>query len=184
MKVKGTALISTLEFLKNNYSREDSDKIINKLPKTDIEVLTEKIFPSAWYPFDTLINLTRTIDSIFGTGDLKIARKVGSFSADHDLKTIYKLFYKIGSPQFVISRASQVFATYYDAGKLVTIDKGKGFMLLHLNGFPQIDEVFLQRVSGWMEKTLELSGAINPQVTTTIKEDQGNKFVEFKGVWK
>ncbi|HDS08945.1 MAG TPA: hypothetical protein ENN73_01850 [Firmicutes bacterium] len=184
MNVKGTAIISTLKFLELNYSSDQLKSVMNKLSKSDRDILSEKLFPSVWYPFNTLINLTRLIDSDLGTGDLTLARKIGKFSADHDLKSIYKLFYKIGSPQFVISRASQVFATYYDIGRLETIDKGKGFMLLCLRNFPELDEIFLQRVSGWMEKTLELSGAVNPQVYTTIKEEHGKKIVEFKGAWK
>lgn len=184
MKVKGAALISTLEYMNNNASTAQREEIISELKESDLAVIQNKIFPSGWYPFETLINLTRSIDFVLGSGDLRLARHIGKFSAEHDLKTIYKIFYKIGSPQFVVSRGAQVFATYYNVGNLETLESKKGYMLLELTDFPEITEIFLQRVAGWMEKTLELSGGRGPRVTTSFKSDeQGNKIVQFKGEW-
>ncbi len=183
MKVKGSAIISTLDFVNINYGKAGLKRILNVLDETDKKVLNETLFATFWYPLKTLINLSKAVDDEFGIGDLSFIRRLGSFSASHDLRTIYRIFYKIGSPQFVISRASQVFATYYDAGNLETIDSGKGFVILELIDFPEIDEVLIQRISGWIEKTLTLSGGENVKTIATIKEKAGKEYVEFNSKW-
>jgi len=38
-------------------------------------------------------------------------------SADYGLNTVYKIFFKIGSPQFIIARASRVFQQLLPTGK-------------------------------------------------------------------
>ena len=183
MKVKGSAIISTLDFVNINYGKAGIKRILHVLDESDREVLNETLFATFWYPLRTLINLSRAVDDEFGIGDLSFIRRLGSFSASHDLRTIYRIFYKIGSPQFVISRASQVFATYYDAGNLMAIDSGKGFVILELTDFPEIDEVLIQRISGWIEKTLTLSGGKDVKTIATIKEKAGKEYVEFNSKW-
>ncbi len=183
MKVKGSAIISTIDYIKIHFGEEGKNKVFARLPDEEQKIVNQIIFSSRWYPFSIYINLNQFTDSIFGKGDLELVRVMGAFGAEHDLKTIYKLFYRMGSPQFILKRASQVFATYYDQGRMQALDSSSDWAVIEISEFPDITEVYLQRVSGWLEKTVELSGGQQPKVVATKKIKGGNPVVEFKATW-
>ena len=98
MQVKGAALVSTIAYIKLKHGEEGFEKVLSKMSEEDREILSEPIMEPIWYPFRLYVNLTQKVDQVFGIGDLSLVREVGAFGADHDLKTIYKIFYKLGSP--------------------------------------------------------------------------------------
>ncbi len=184
MKIKGSAIISTINYIKIHFGEEGKNEVFARLPEEELNIVNQAVFSSKWYPFSIFINLNQFTDSIFGKGDLELVRIMGAFGAEHDLKTIYKIFYKIGSPQFILKRASQVFSTYYDQGNMQALESSSDYGLIELSEFPDITEVYLQRVSGWMEKTIELSGGKHPKVVTLRRSKNGKSVVEFKATWK
>ncbi|HDS08944.1 MAG TPA: hypothetical protein ENN73_01845 [Firmicutes bacterium] len=183
MNVKGSAIVSSLAYIKHYYGDSGLEKILNEMQAEESSRLREKIFPSMWYPLSLFVNINKVTDLVYGTGDLSIVRKMGEFGAEHDLKTIYRLFYKIGSPDYIIKRASQVFTTYYDQGKFVIKDSGNKYVVFELTDFPEISEAYIQRVAGWMSKTLELSGGKSPKVSIARKQVSESELVEFKVNW-
>ena len=48
------------------------------------------LLPVNWYPFSDLIEVDRTIISVFGGGDVSVLRQVGAYSARLNLTGIYR----------------------------------------------------------------------------------------------
>ena len=184
MKVKGTAILSTLEFIELKFGKDAINKIREKLSPEECEVLDGAIIQPVWYPFSLYVNLTKYMDQIYGISDLSLAKEMGSWAAAHDLKTIYKLFYKIGSPSFIIKRATKVFTTYFESGELKIISETKNSIIMELVNFCEVDLVFIQRVSGFMQKTLELSGGIDAKVWGSQRPLDGKTVTTFNAFWK
>ncbi|MDD3628110.1 MAG: hypothetical protein PHV06_12420 [bacterium] len=184
MQVKGSAIVSSMDYILEYYGEDGLAKVLDEMEPQEKEQLSQKIFPSMWYPLSLFVNINKVTDLVYGTGDMSIVRKMGEFGAEHDLKTIYKIFYKFGSPEFIIKRASQVFSTYYDQGRLEARDSGSKFAIFELVDFPEISEVYIQRVAGWMSKTLELSGGKSPKITIARRNPSGKETVEFKITWQ
>ncbi|MCK4667657.1 hypothetical protein KAU33_12955 [Candidatus Dependentiae bacterium] len=183
MKIKGSAIISSIDYIKIHFGEEGKKEVFARLPEEEQKIVNQPVLSSMWYPLSIFINLNQFTDSIFGKGDLELVRIMGAFGAEHDLKTIYKIFYKIGSIQFILKRASQVFSTYYNQGQMQVLESSSDWGIIELSDFPDITEVYLQRVSGWMEKTIELSGGQYPKVVTIRKLKDGKSVVEFKATW-
>ena len=125
------------------------------------------------------------MNDMLGDGGFTLARKLGANGAEKNLKGIYKIFYRIGSPEFIIKRAAKVFATYYDKGEFTTISNKDGEVRFRLTDFPDLSECWIERIAGWMEKTLELSGGKNPRALAIIKHnDSGDVYCEFTATWE
>ena len=185
MNVKGSAIISTLEYIKDKYGDAILEKIKAKLSQEERDIVEGAIVQPTWYPFSIYINLTKYMDMICGVGDLTLAKEIGRWAADHDLKTIYRVFYMLGSPQFIIKKASSVFATYFDEGSFNVVSEGKGQVTVELVDFPvEADLVFIQRITGFMEKTLELSGGKEPKAWGIVREEEGKRKIIFNAFWK
>jgi len=65
---------------------------------------------------------------------------------------VYKIFFKVGSPEFIISRAARVFSSYYDTGELRIAESGPGRAVAELVGFEGGAPQFCERIFGWPSK--------------------------------
>jgi hypothetical protein len=83
-------------------------------------VLDGRVLPHAWVPFDVLVDLCVTIDKVFGKGDLSLVKDMGRFAARANLPTLYRIFYVLGSPEFILGRAPRLWDVHYDSGRLET----------------------------------------------------------------
>ena len=160
MEVKGSAVKSTSEFVKKYHTKDYSDWF-NSLDKKTQDII-ENISVSKWYPINEgLIHPTKKIVEHFYNNDGKGAQETGRFSADSGLNGIYKFFIKMGSPNFIISKSASVFGTYYKDAIMTVISKTSSSVILDISNFPEYHILIEQRIIGWIEKALELSGCIN-----------------------
>jgi hypothetical protein len=158
MEVKGSAVSSIPEFVKNRFGSR-MNEWIGKMPPDSRQIMTNKILSSSWYPVrEAVVVPTRAICDLFYGGDARGARESGRFSADHALSGIYKLFVKIGSPQFIIGKASNIFTSYYRPSEIKTAELSDKGTIVHITQFAEPDELVEQRIAGWIERALEISG--------------------------
>ena len=101
---------------------------------------------------------------LFYNGNKKIYWEIGKFSAEHGLKSIYKIFVKVGSPKFILKLAGTILPTYYKPSSMKgeLLDKNK--FKATITEFEEYNEVVEMRIGGWIEKALEISGCKNIKV--------------------
>ena len=182
MKVKGSVFKSTLDFIKKNFGESGMSKVLSHLSTEDKTLLKLRISAALWYPFDLYINLSMAIEKEFGTGDLKLMRQIGGYSAESGLATGYKIIFRLGSPFYIVNIASKAYSMYFDKGLLEVFDEGDHVIKLKLHQIDKIHDFHLERVAGWMEKTFEMTGGKNPDVQIEEKNYE-EKYVIFKGTW-
>lgn len=182
-KVKGTAVNATYHFLIKNHGDKAWDQILAKLSRKDRSVLRGRILVGSWYPFETFVALLRTIDDTFGKGDNKLLVELGKFSAEDGLSTVYRFFYKVGSPNFIISRAAKVWSSYYDGGVMDVIKNEKGHAIIELSGWPTPRKEHCDRVKGWMYRAIEMSGGRNIELKEVECKCEGDKVCRYVLNW-
>ncbi len=183
MKVKGTAVKTIPEFIKS----EKPDKYkewLNKLPENSKNIFMEGALTSEWYPIeDAIIAPTRIMSELCYNHPTKGAFECGRFSADIALKGIYKLYVKMSSPGHIIDRAGRVLQAYYDPSELNVISKGKNHVTLHIVKFPNPNDLIEQRLAGWMERALEISGCKDIKINIPKSLAKGHTYSEFAITW-
>ena len=184
-QVKGSALISTVRFIQETFGPSGLRKVVDGLEPRDREVIDAGILVSAWYPFELLLRLMRETGRYDAGKTAHLYRLMGRASADYSLTTIYRIFFKIGSPQFTLARATRVFGNYYDTGKMEAIVNEKGHAIVELTGFEDPAPEFCERLWGWMEKTIQLI-ASQELVTAahTRCVHRGDPTCQFEGTWE
>jgi hypothetical protein len=158
MNIKGTSVKNTVDFVKLKFPGR-FDEWINILPPEIAKVMKNPIYATNWYPLhESVIKPMEGMAKVFYNGDRnKTAREVGVYSAEIALNGIYKVFVKIASPQFVLGRASQIAATYYDPSDFKLIENTSNKAVMQFSRFEKKDELIMHRIAGWMEKTLEIT---------------------------
>jgi len=158
MEIKGSAVKATPDFVKDKFSARYSEWV-KALPEVSRTIIEKPIYATTWYSLtDSVIIPTQKVADLFFDGNYaKAANEIGRYSADVALKGVYKIFVRVSSPHFVLSRASSIFATYYQPSDIKVIETSEKKAVLQLSKFHSNDRLIMNRIAGWIEKTLEIT---------------------------
>ena len=181
METKGTAIIATRDFVKARHGEEGLKKFIDSLDPTAAKSYSSIILSNNWFDIQKmLVEPSIKIAELFYNKDKKAFWEIGRHSADHGLKGIYRLFVKVGSPQFILNKAGDILPTYYNPSEMKgeSIDKNK--FSVKITKFEDYTEVVEMRIGGWIEKALEICGCKNVKVEISksfLKKDDHTQFI-------
>ncbi len=184
MKIKGAALKSTVEFVKHNFGN-DYTNWLKKLPEESISILNNNISNTKWYSFKyaQLIPTDSIVESFYD-GKIDGAKEIGKYSATKSLNGIFKIFVKLGSPNFIISRATKIFQTYYKDSSIEIISSTKTSVIFKISNFNELDKNTEARISGWMEKAIEISGGKTVKANIVSSITDGDDYSEIFITWE
>lgn len=181
-EIKGVGLRGLLKYIKQNY-KPGIETILGKLPPEQKRIFDTPILTSKWYPYSVFTELLKTMDQEMGQGDLSLCRKYGENSGGLDLNSIFKVFLKVGSPQFIIKRSDWFWKQYYRPGGMQVPETSDTMVRIRIVDFP-ITKEHCKVMEGWMEKSLEMSGAKNPRMREVQCRNEGAPFCEYIGEWE
>lgn len=182
MEIKGTAVKSIPEFVRKNFP-ERFDEWWTNLPEESGKILNESV-TSGWYPIKAAaIDPTRLIGQMFYNDVNKGAWESGRFSAEIALTGIYKIYVKLSTPWHIIERASRILQAYYNPCEIEVSKKRSNWIIVNITYMGDTDLTIENRIGGWIEKALEISGCKNLQVKKTKSLSSGNPVTEFDLQW-
>ncbi len=183
MEIKGTAVKSILQYVKNNY-KDKMEEWLNTLPSKSREIMDAPIYANSWYSLsDAGVATTKSIGRFFFNDVNKGAWECGRYSAEIALTGVYKIFIRLASPTYIISKAGRIFSTYYRPSEILVVNKTANSVTLHITKFPEPDSVIEYRIAGWMEKALELNNCDNLKVNITKSLTKGDAVTEIHITW-
>lgn len=183
-KVKGTALRSTVEFLKTHVGEKGYREFLEGMSAEDVSVLEAPILLSGWYEFSLLKRLMKRAEGkVPVPRGRTLAWELGRFSAESALSTIYKLFFKMADPAYIIKKASYLYPTYYDSGFMEVVDLEEKAATIRIAEFDEPSAEFCDRMQGWMQRTVELTGHKGVTLLHPLCRARGDSTCEYRGTW-
>lgn len=178
MKVKGTAVKSVKEFVKDKFT-EDYDKWLNSLSDESKKIHTDAILASNFYSLsDAILKPTEAVGVLFYKGNVeKAAYDMGKYSGLKALKSVYKIFVKISSLDFVLRRVTSIYSTYYDSGKLFMTERTDDVAKFSILGLSESEKLNIHRISGWAEALFTVISKNPKSVVPHIVKKDG-EFIE------
>jgi hypothetical protein len=172
-----------VNWVRLNHGHNGVEKLCEAVsPKLAAEV-REGIKVANWYNFEEFIELNTEIDKLFGTGDGSLIRTLGSWGAEANLTTIYRLFYKVGTVRWVMARAARLWHLHYDEGRLSLRELAGNEIELVIEDFPTPHCAHCQSVLGWAEKSIALSGGEDVKGAIAACRHQGAPVCRLRGRW-
>lgn len=175
MEIKGTAVKTTPDFVREKYPLQYNDWLLT-LPPVSRDIIGQTIYATSWYNLvDSVIVPTQKVAEMFFDGNqTKAAKELGRYSAEVALKGIYKIFVRVSSPHFVLSRASSIFSAYYKPSDIKIVESKDRKCVLELKQFSLNEKLIMHRIAGWVEKTLEitLKAALRVDITNDVISGQ------------
>ncbi|MBA3541618.1 MAG: hypothetical protein H0T79_18535 [Deltaproteobacteria bacterium] len=182
--VKGSALSSRILWIQLSHGAAGVDKVLAMCTPELRDSIAGGIKMARWYPFEQFVELNVVIDIVFGQGDLGLIKTLGRYGADANLTTIYRLFFKVGSTQWILGRAVRLWSAHYDSGYLEVTTKGTKGAILKIRGFATPHRVHCMSVLGWCERSVELSGGKRVETTESRCRTRGDDCCQIDASWE
>jgi hypothetical protein len=182
--VKGSALSSRVLWVQLEHGEGGFKRLLDAAGpdlRGSIEMGVNK---AKWYPFEQFVEINVTLDKLFGQGDLGLVKSFGRFGADANLRTIYRLFYKIGSVQWILGRAVRLWSAHYDSGFLEVATRGPKTAILRIRGFASPHRAHCLSVLGWAERSIELSGGKRVISEESKCRTRGDEYCQLDATWE
>lgn len=184
MNVKGTAVKSIQEFVQTRYADKYSEWL-KAMPESSRSIMSKSVFVSDWYNVkDAAIEPTIAIGKVIYNGDsIKAGWETGRFSSESALNGIYKIFVKMATPQFIISRSGKILPSYYEPSEISVKESGSKHVILLFTKLPSNHEVLEARILGWIERALEVTGCKNVKIVPLKSMTKGDHLTELRISW-
>ena len=184
MEIKGIAIKAIREFMLRKFKTR-YEGWIDSLSDKSKDIMLGTILAGKWYPFDeAFVEPFEKACQLYLDEKKELSWECGRFIAEYNINEIYKVFLKIGSPAFTISRAPAIFNRYFRPVKMNIIENSPHKAILHIAVFPQACETVEFIMAGWMERALEMIGCKKPEVKISQSLAKGDKVTEFILQWK
>ncbi|MDA3893716.1 MAG: hypothetical protein PF517_18795 [Salinivirgaceae bacterium] len=183
MEIKGTAVKSIPEYVKQNHTSEYVNWM--RALSTESQQIANGVSSATWYSMkDAAIEPSKKVGELFFNNDLKKgAWELGRFSAEIALHGVYKLYVKFSSPGHIISRASRIFSAYYRPSKMETSGQKSNSVKLVMTQFDYPSDVIEYRIAGWIERALEISGCKGIKVEIPESFTKGDTRTVYECSW-
>jgi hypothetical protein len=158
-QVKGSALLARLQFVEERHGEDGVARVLDALVPAHRTLLGD-LLPHAWAPHDAFIDLCVVIDRLFGKGDLALCYDMGRHAAETNLPTLYRLFYRLGTPLYIFRKAARVWEIHYDSGRLAPVQEGPSQVRIRVLDYEQPHRAHCLSIKGWAARSVEMSGAV------------------------
>jgi alkanesulfonate monooxygenase SsuD/methylene tetrahydromethanopterin reductase-like flavin-dependent oxidoreductase (luciferase family) len=183
LHIKGTAVRDTLEAIKARSGEKELDRILAHLDEEAKEIFRAPISPSSWYSCDAFARFLEADIRETASGNQEELIKRSEAVIEKQLSGIYKMFVRLGSPEFVIRRIAAVHSTYFDGVQIIPEMKGPKSATIQYVGFSRNHRIMGFVILGFFRKALEISGAKKVDVHFTVPIEAGEKFCELALSW-
>jgi hypothetical protein len=128
-QVKGSTLLTKIEFVNDRFGEGAKDQLMEELSKREFP----SIFETGWIDFNWYVDLLELIAKSFLGGDVSRLTEAGEYSAKQGLGSTYKVF--VSGADFIdfLKHISQLHKMFYSHGRTeVVLTKGqRGCKILH-----------------------------------------------------
>lgn len=185
VNVKGTTIAGRRHYVLAHHGEDKLKAVLAGLKdKEAAKRLETGVLKSSWYPFELLIDLTETIDKVVGRGDGKLYRAMAAQTAEDDLSTVYKVFFKLLQPMYIFNKAAQLWSSYYTSGKLQTTQLGPATIEMEILNFETPHWAHCESVLGWAQKSIEMTGVKGVRADHVECRSKGAQHCRMRLFWK
>lgn len=185
MDVKGTAILVVPLFVRARHGEEGYRQWLKGLSPQARTVYEGVVLATTWFAMKPImLEPTKLVCDMFYGGSLTGAVELGKYSADHGLKGIYRLFVKLGSPEFIIGKAGAILPTYYKGSAMEAKKVASGKALVRITAFPEPHAIVESRIQGWMMQALTICGVSDVRVRIASSMASGAGTTDFDISWR
>lgn len=180
--VKGSPVRSLQKFIDSELTPQQRETVFQNLPPEYATRFRSPVLATETVPVHMLNRFTEEAAKARSEPVETFARRAGREAAGDAIKGIYRFFALVMTPPALLSKAAQMWSSLYNRGELRVDEQTDKGARIRLTNFPS-EAAGCARVTGWMERMAELTGAKNVRVVQTQCAAKGGTCCEWKLTW-
>lgn len=181
--VKGTPVRSLQKFIHAELTPAQLDSLYAALSPDDAERFRAPVLPTETVPVRLLNRVTEEAAKVKREPLDSFARRAGREAAAEAVRGIYRFFALVLTPAALLSKASQMWSSIYNTGRLVVSEQTARTARIELRDFPS-EVAGCARLLGWIEKMAELTGVEDVTINKTKCAARGDRHCEWLLRWR
>lgn len=167
IQVKGSLVVTRPNYVQQKWGAEAWQRVLQGVSPETRALMTGTVLPFRWYPYVHALEVDRRIIEGPMDGQPELMKDFGSWIAKHDLASVYKILFKLGTPGFILKRANIAYSTFVRGGTMQSQLDTPTSGTLTLRGCVFPAYFCRYGLAGWMTGGLEMSGARSVSVEHT-----------------
>jgi len=180
--VKGSPVRSLQKFIDAELTTAQRDAALAALPNDYGQRLRGPVLATEMIPVTVLNRFTEEAAKAKGEPLEQFAKRAGREAAADAIKGIYRFFALILTPAALLSKASQMWSSLYNRGEMKIENQTDRGATIKLLNFPS-ELPGCSRITGWIERLTELTGAKDVKVQQTQCFTKGAPHCEWTVRW-
>jgi hypothetical protein len=111
-EAKGSGFTAPVDALRGMVPADAWARFVAALPADTQQLIAHPPLAVAWVPFRHFMDVLRAAEPLLFDNDAERFSEVGRIAVGAGLKTLYRAFIRLASPQFVIERSARMYETY------------------------------------------------------------------------
>ena len=180
--VKGSVLLSRLDFAREHFGVQGLAKLLAALTDEDRRVATT-FLPAQWYPFDLGERIDSAIMHVLGRGDPGTFHRLGVRSAEVNLAGVHSVFLQSGDPHGLLRRAPVIYKLYYDTGTRTYEKTGENSCRLTTYDSESYSRADCFTVIGWHQRAVGLCGGTDVRIDHSVCRVEDGAVCQYDISW-
>lgn len=181
--VKGSPVRSLQKFIDGTLNDAEREVVFRNLPPEYGARFRTPILATETIPVHMLNRFTEEAAKAKGESVMDFAKRAGREGASDAVKGIYRFFALVLTPAALLSKASQMWSSLYNRGQMLIEDQTDHSATIRIVNFPS-ELAGCSRITGWIERMAELTGAKNIVVQHTECYAKGAPACEWSATWE
>lgn len=182
-QVKGRAVIDAVALVRERHGPAAVDALLGTLDAEAQEVLRGTLLANDWYPLDVMTSFMVAGVRAYSDGDESVIVERSERVVEQQLGGIYRIFVRLGSPEFIVKRAGAIHQTYFEGVQIAWTFAEERRAVVRYTGFEAQHRIMEPAIVGFYRKALQLSGAkdVSARITTPLSAARG--YLEVEIAW-
>jgi uncharacterized protein (TIGR02265 family) len=181
--VKGSPVRSLQKFIEAELTPEQREAVFASLPQEYAGRMRGPVLATETIPISVLNRMAEASAKAKNEPVEEFARRAGREAANDAVKGIYRFFAMTMTPASLLTKASTMWSTLNNRGTMKVEDRTDRSATLALVDYPS-ESVHCARVTGWIERMAELTGAKNVRVEQTQCYAKGAPHCQWTLSWQ
>ncbi|MCP4401814.1 MAG: hypothetical protein GY801_31505 [bacterium] len=158
---RGPNFVFTQKFILETYDTTTWDTLLQRLPPQAAEVWKGPLLVTGVYSFSafkTMIALLSTLDGLHTDQE---TAQLYEYIASHSLSTVYKVFFRLTTPAFVIRNYPKLWKRFFTTGTVDVVEARKGYAEVTFTLPDNFLDWLPPACYGYSKKAIEMAGGMH-----------------------
>jgi hypothetical protein len=182
-QIRGSLFQSLPSFVKTHFGAHRWEEFLRRVDPIAADAFRNEMEALTWYPFLVVASAADTMAAMSDGKSEDTLRRFAIHNLDRATNLIFRAIFKIGSPEFMVSKSDQVWKKYYSTGRMTVESASRGKACVRLHDFPEITKNYTRVVLYAIEATIAKAGGKTTLREVTRDIHAGHEFTEFTYAW-